>query len=122
MINNLLSNFFSEDATYFELFGVKEGAAKAGEDTRRKQSPKRTRPRGPPPAPVAKHEYPNWEDAFSHRDFAFESESEGAKGGGDSRRRSRSRSPSPIKRAEKKQPSSKIDQYADAFDEFERGK
>ena len=110
------------------MFGVNEGTAKTGKDTRtrREHSPKRKAPppRGgpPPPAPVGKHEYPNWEDAFSHRDFAFESESEGGKGGGDSRRRSRSRSPSPIKRAEKKQPSSKIDQYADAFDEFERGK
>ena len=127
--------FFSEDATYFELFGVKAGAAQAGEDTRgrRKQSPKRSSappPRGPPP-PAARHEYPNWEDAFSHRDFAFASESDegkGARGSGDTRRsrtRTDSRSPSPIKRAEKmqqQQPASKIDQYADAFDAFERGK
>ena len=131
LVNNLQSKIFSEDATYFEMFGVNEGTAKTGKDTRtrREHSPKRTAPtpRGgpPPPAPVGKHEYPNWEDAFSHRDFAFGSESEegNKRGGGDSRRpRSMSRSPSPIKRAEKKQPASKIDQYADAFDQFERGK
>ena len=103
-------NIFSEDAVYFDLFGVKEGSVGQAADDRKAR---------PPPAPAAKHEYPNWEDAFSHRDFALENESidDSARGGFSKR----SRSPSPIKRAEK-QPTSKIDQYADAFEQFERGK
>ena len=124
------------------MFGVNnEGPAKAGKDTRnrRENSPKRTglppsRGGGPPPpsaAPVAKHEYPNWEDAFSHRDFAFASESDDGNNRRDcdsnrdwnrDSRRARSRSASPIRRDEKMQPASMIDQYADAFEQFERGK
>ena len=116
------------------MFGVSNGGTRSGQDSgssRRNESrtPERSSAvaaalHSGPPAP-AKHEYPNWEDAFSHRDFAFANESEESdrRGGSDFRRaRSSSRSPSPIRRAEKKQPASKIDQYADAFEQFERGK
>jgi hypothetical protein len=126
---------FREDAEFFALFGVQadpaplQRAPPALSPPRRQPSPKKWSP--------PRRQYPNWEEAFDDektldapvksKEYKESRNSEAENGRGRSKekkseeKKSTREAPAPV-RVSEPEPKSKIDEYADAFEQFEKGK